>query len=106
MVKINSCLIWKTTTEIERKGNTCQVTVLNAPLDFLLGTDLMEMLGFQLVESVAQLISVTTLQDSANTESERANGNSQLTDELPFCLQTSAGSMTSKSTPLTVSCWQ
>ena len=73
-------------------------------LDFRLGTDLMEMLGFQLVESVAQLISVTTLQDNANTESERANGNSQLTDELPFCLQTSVESVTSKSTSLTVSC--
>ena len=98
-------LIWQTTTEIERKGNTHQVTILvqkNAPLDFLLGTDLMKTLGFQLVESAAQSTSVTTLQDGANTESGRANGNPQLTDELPFCLQTSAGSVTSESTPLTV----
>ena len=98
-------LIWQTTTEIERKGNTHQVTILvqkNAPLDFLLGTDLMETLGFQLVESAAPSTSVTILQDGINTESGRANGNSQLTNELPFCLQTSAGSATSESTPLTV----
>lgn len=71
---------------ISRGVYTCQTTVLvqkDAPLDLLVGTDLLSSLGFRLVEVGEDGQAVDLLQQTAWTMSPVEHGESSNPSELP-----------------------